>query len=340
MNKKTSRIDELLEYPRGEFSIREQRAYLLYRNKEFLQDYAKMETYFSIKQRGWQIVSDLLKKSTGIQAAVPISKLGDTANKMALAAFGRRKWPESDWFFKKWAIRDSWSGEKHSLKESVQAGPLLCAVSPAVKKTGLYPYLAVDVRGKQIYSMRELFRPRVYILVDPWTTAADIKRLCKFLPDIKDVCFGFKTESKRCYARDLCWYRLNTELGLTPTQIAKAWAEKRPDELPALIRKTREWKRAVDEDKDSVMNDYIINGLPITIRAAIGRMRAMIESLSWKWPGRNARLAGDGPIPNAEAVLDLGEFRTVLRNIEVGPLSTLKLVKNRRRVRVEKVNSK
>ena len=103
--KKASRIDELLGYPNRNFSIYEQRARLLYLNKEFLQDLAKMEAYFSIMLRGWQILGNILEKAKRGKEAISINELADIVCKKTLAKFGRSKWPDSTWFFKKWAIK-------------------------------------------------------------------------------------------------------------------------------------------------------------------------------------------------------------------------------------------
>ena len=50
--KKTDRIDELLGYQNREYTIREQKAELLCRNKEFLSDLAKMQTFYALVRRG------------------------------------------------------------------------------------------------------------------------------------------------------------------------------------------------------------------------------------------------------------------------------------------------
>ena len=341
MAKNISRLDELLAYPSRNFGIREQRAYLLYRNKDFLRDLSKMETYFSIKIRGYQILGSLLKKLAEAKEPIPMNKLGATVSKMVLKEFSRRKWPESDWFYKKWAIMDSWWGDKNGLKANVLAGPLLCGTSLSPKKTGLFPYVAVDTNGIYTYTQSEIYQPSVYILVDPWTTATDVKRLCKFLPGLKESCFGFTTESKRCFPRDLCWYLLTNELKLTPTQIARVWAEKRPDELNALIRKTQEWKHAVDEDKDSVKDEYVRTGLPITVRSAIERTRLMIMSLSRRLPARSVGPIGEEPIPDSRGVLEIGKMRFIATDLAYKSLPAgTRLVEKRGRYRLVNTNSK
>jgi len=63
MVKKNTRFDELLNYSNRNYDIHKQKAELLFRNKAFLLDFAKLDTYFSLTRYGQQIFDALMKEA-------------------------------------------------------------------------------------------------------------------------------------------------------------------------------------------------------------------------------------------------------------------------------------
>jgi len=263
--KKTVRINELLSYPNRRYAIREQKAELLYRNEEFLSDLAKMEPFFVLVHRGRDFKKYLkeLRAKTPEGEGVQIDQARDLFMEKNLADLGLEKPPDWQWFYEKWNIVPHWQGEKAKLWVFIQAGPsLYTRVSQGGQR---YKYAHLEMNSGFEQNRDEPFPiPDISIAVDPWTTRKEIVRLCKILPEQIESVFGFVMDTRGCFARDLCWYDLNRELDLTPAQIAKLWAKKRPNDLLEMI--------SGNEDPD--------DELPYIVRAAIDRLQDAVDYLS------------------------------------------------------------
>jgi hypothetical protein len=275
---KQARIDELLNYENREYSIDEQKAELLCRNKAFVEDCGKLETYFLIRHRlGWTF-EGMIERSKG--------KKKYPTEEEVLAEFGLKRMPEHDWFYEKWSIWIDWAGEQFDLNWSVYAGPKLCALSPFEEHP--LPYETITLNGNRMVTRKEWFRRDAYIVIDPWTTGDDIEKLCKNLPEVKEACFGFSVESKSFFARDLCWYDLSTEFELNPTQVAKMWTQARPGDFREYMLNTRDVRdeakklhvAPAEVDVGAFVDAYISSNLPQAVRSAVNRMRLMIKNLS------------------------------------------------------------
>lgn len=275
---KAARIDELLSYKNREYTINEQKAELLCRNEAFQKDCGKLADFFCVQHRLGRDSEGMLDRIKG--------KKDYPSEKEALAELGLKKMPKHEWFFEKWSMFSDWSGQKWNLEWSVYAGPKLCAISPWDKNP--IPYDTRTVNGNSFLTAKELFRRDAYIIIDPWTTIGDIIKLCKDLPEIKKTCFGFSTESKGFFARDLCWYDLNTEMDLRPTRIAELWAKARPDDLRGLLLNSRDVRCEAkklhvspgDIDLDAFKDAYVVSNLPQAILAAVNRLGLMVRNLS------------------------------------------------------------
>jgi hypothetical protein len=290
MKKKPSRLDEILGYKVKGFVIEQQKAELLFRNKAFLLDFAKLDIDFSLGRRTQQIFATLLEKargeaSKGVPVKISERAFPSKAKKTALLEFGLKEWPEHKWFFDKWEIAKEWDGDRATFFQYITAGARLWLFAGQ---------RSVETELTRFNEVFPVGRPRVFIALDPWTTKIQISWLLgrgpshrneSTLHEFQRKYFGFSQELKRCLSRDLCWYDLNKELKLKTVKIARAWAEKRPDELAALVKKSTDWKRGAGTDSDlgeakAFVDDYVKTGLPAVVGAAIDRLQKAIDYLT------------------------------------------------------------
>ena len=277
--KKTDRIDELLGYQNRQYASREQKAELLCRNKEFLSDLAKMQTFYALVRRGRGFNKYLkeLQAETPEGTPIQIDEAGARFLEKNLADLGLTQPPAWQWFYRKWDIVPHWPGEKSKLARFIQAGPsLYMRISEGGQR---YSYIHREMTCDLEEDRSEPFpMPDLAIGVDPWTTREDISRLCRILPEQIERVFGFVTETGGFFARDLCWYDLNEEMGLTPVQIAKLWARKRPGDLLKMMRKHKSGREGRKVHKEKAA--FIADELPYAVREAIDRLQDAVNYLS------------------------------------------------------------
>jgi hypothetical protein len=282
--KRQARIDELLRYSSKGYhrvdncyyqphDITYQKVELLFRNKAFLSDLAKLNEYFSAGQHP-------------------------------------RPYPgEGKWFFDKWQISTAWKRSKQHLTFSLKAGPAIFVLYDRPTLDRLFaqadhelpPFVKYGDRwvriignGYEHFAQLEYadhWPPRLSIAVDPWTTKEQIGELSSMLPQLKRDLFGFALESKANFARDLCWYDLHHELRLGTSEIARIWAAKKPREFRALAENSAGWKdgnargekitaELAKGDARFYIEDYIKQQLPAVISSAINRIQLAVNYLT------------------------------------------------------------
>ena len=271
MKKQKSKQDVILDYQNRAFSIKEQKAALLLRNGAFQADLQKVRIHFSFKNRADKIMEASYRKKTS--EITPLELNLPTRDYSA----------GTQWFIEKWEIDKYWDGRTETLHENIKAGALLYSREVDDPQWNIFDvafFRGIPKQFECYLRALPLSKPALFIRVDPWTTKEQIIKLCRFLPRKKAQLFGFTAESKRYFARDLCWYDLEKTCRLTPPRIAQLWSKKRRDEFTALLKRTKDWKAAREENRPLTADAYIEYSLSQTIHAAIARLRKGIDYLT------------------------------------------------------------
>jgi hypothetical protein len=93
----------------------------------------------------------------------------------------------------------------------------------------------------------------IQINIGPWTSWKDIKQRWHEIELIKRTSFSKPKKKSRVFSRDLCWYDLNKKFKLSPGKIGKLWIKHRPEDVDLLVMKKvrRDEKKELSEEKAS-----------------------------------------------------------------------------------------
>lgn len=93
----------------------------------------------------------------------------------------------------------------------------------------------------------------IQINIGPWTSWKDIKQRWHEIELIKRTSFSKPKKKSQVFSRDLCWYDLNKKFKLSPGKISKLWIKHRPKDVDLLVikRVRREEKNELSEEKAS-----------------------------------------------------------------------------------------
>lgn len=133
--------------------------------------------------------------------------------------FCLREWGS---FCERWGIKSDWDGAKTTLKDHLK--------------------FAVEV----IYKPGDDgWHSQLLLKITEWTTMNDVKSIWNRVEAYQNL-MSKKLEKKTNFTRDLCWYDLNKELGLKPSQIAEIWIEKYPEQIEELV--VRRMRKEIKQD--------------------------------------------------------------------------------------------
>jgi len=142
------------------------------------------------------------------------------------------KWKQ---FCERWYIDFNWDGNIKTINE--------------------FHYNSVEIYVNENNSSRtrdysEKEKWAFFIRFNEWTTIEDIRASWKYIDKIQKNILG-KQEKRPNFGRDLCWYDLKVKYGLSPSQIAKIWIEKFPENIDVLalrrLKKDEETLQSKDE---------------------------------------------------------------------------------------------
>lgn len=209
------------------YSKQDQKAELLKRNQVFLSDLKELEKNIRDKCHGLDI-----KTITRPGAFRKHPKL----RKEPIHPF-RYFDKEFRAFCSRWGLYLDWDGSLDNLSRSLLVSPTLefdhlAAPAPEIDYT------------KATFPRQNTFN-FLYIRVDAWTNLSDIRELWPKIESLQKKIFDYKPEKKAdTFGRDLAWYDLHIEFGLTHGQIAKTWVKHCPVGVDLLAIKTFKRKYA------------------------------------------------------------------------------------------------
>lgn len=209
---------KLIKNCKKEYSKQSQRAELLRRNKQFIEEFKKInkslgEEFFSTMQ----FVRNFSTQNY-FDGVLPDAISKNLADKF------------SDWmlFCDRWHINEGWDRKLQSLENSIRKSPLLI--------------ISLDSKGE---------RETIDIRIDAWTTLEDIHAMWPKIDQAKKRVFIQKAEKRSNFARDLCWYDFKNKYKKSYRQIAEIWNEYFPNEIDLLVisnlKKEKFFIEAVDE---------------------------------------------------------------------------------------------
>lgn len=218
-----NQVKELLVSYNKEFDINTQRAELLSRNDQFLEELneyneetflGKLLPYKSLFQKG--------RKGNKVNV-IRITQKGVETNDPDLS------WPESlekdkefeellkrnveFWtlFCRRWNIMPEWDGDLKSLGKSMEP-----------------PVEFYWIEGKKDVA------PALLMRINNWTTLRDLKAVWGQVEEFQNQVWK-KQEKRTNFARDLLWYDLSKKHGFKTREIAKLWEELHPEEIDLLV---------------------------------------------------------------------------------------------------------
>jgi len=265
--------DKIPAFHNRHYSIKEQKAELLWRNKEFQKDLKRVRIHFKYK-----------RKADVIAAAADHKKVNELTE-VEIHLPLRQKTVGNNWFYDKWDLNKGWDGQKKALCKNIHAGARLWYFETPDPRENLFLFGRPPKEFTRYQEALPLRGPAIFITADPWTTKKQISNLCRFLPRKKAEVFGFAVESKRFFARDLYWYDLRHNLKLSFSKIARIWVQKEPNEFNGQIQRTQNWKDMSSQYSENAIKDTY-SSFPQVVRAAINRLQKAIDYLSKSppWP--------------------------------------------------------
>jgi len=259
---------------KSSYTIREQKAELLWRNKAFQADLKGMRLHFKMKTAKIELREKFLNKKKD-------ETTDDERRRFAFMDLaGGNKW-----FYIKWDIKLHWNGDRAFLPRAIHAGAGVFWHEKEDPREYLWPL--------KMKSNRLLNKPGISIEIDPWTTRNQLLQFWPLIAKKQKELFGERFESKANFGRDLCWYDLKRGLGLSERQIAKLWPKFYPKEFDKIFRNSKEERQPVEneplEDDNRVYcikvyrelrDAYVKDGFPQLVQAAIKRIQKQIEYLT------------------------------------------------------------
>ena len=209
---------QLIENCKKEYSKQSQRAELLKRNKQFLNEAADNIPidYF---------VDEITNSD---------KKIEEISIDGIVLYLDIEKYAKFKKFCNKWNIFSTWDGNFDTLSHYLKDSPEIIT----------NPYYYSLINGN-IYQPDTEFSDSaklwdlnyIYLKLDAWTSLESIKKLWPRIEVFQKAIFAYKFELKTNFGRDLCWYDLNKQFDLSPNKIALLWAENRPDETDLIVIK-------------------------------------------------------------------------------------------------------
>lgn len=233
-------IHKRIEESRKRLNKKEQRAELLKRNDQFLQEYKEKITF----DLGFKKYPNISREWLDLERWL-ISLKNNFVLNFSLRMFCR-----------KWRISLRWDGRLESLGRFVHVGPML-SYDPGEAMEENIDFLnfeerelsmgGIKVQDEQIEGRSKF----LFIKIDPWTTGSEIKNLLPRVRELQKRIFNFTAEQKEKFSRDLCWYDLKNKFGMPFKKIAELWIKYGQDDIDILaIRNFRENIRRSQNDEN------------------------------------------------------------------------------------------